>query len=220
METNISFYDIDGSVVYAFKGTAEEEKNPSQFLQDGNLNILKNEEFGWLLSPKRNNIIIQGSSGDQGETVPTSWVSDGTIEYDVVCYTQLNGSRLAYNLEYAFISHLMDNYPLGVICANRGHFRGNGGDETGVHVCGFIVLKNAKSLFQEKKFALSSRDVESRTEIIRTNMSKHPGIYQMVDPSPGKMAILDRKNEYLKSRVDVRRNRRSSENDTESESEE
>eukprot|EP00956_Cyclotella_meneghiniana_P014169 scaffold21127_cov20-Cyclotella_meneghiniana.AAC.1 len=88
----------DGSVVYAFKGTAEEEKNPSQFLQDGNLNILKNEEFGWLLSPKRNNIIIQGSSGDQGETVPTSWVSDGTIEYDVVCYTQLNGSRLAYDL--------------------------------------------------------------------------------------------------------------------------
>ena len=121
----------------------------------------------------------------------------------------------------------MDNYPLGVICANRGHFGGNGGDETGVHVCGFTVLKNAKSLFQDKKFALSSRNVENKTVTIRTNMSKHPGIYEMVDPSPGKMAILDRKNEYLKSRVDVRRNRLSkesaksdSENNAESETEE
>ena len=180
---------IDGSVVYAFKGTAKEEKNPSLFLQNGKLNIADTEEFGWLLGPRRNNIIIQGSSGDQGETVPTSWVSDGTIEYDVVCYTQLNGSRLAYDLENAFISHLMDKYPLGVICANRGHFRGNGGDETGVHVCEFTVLKNAKSLFQEKKFALSSRNVENKTVTIRTNMSKHPGIYEMVDPSPKKTGI-------------------------------
>ena len=58
-------------------------------------------------------------------------------------------------------------------------------------------------------------------------MSKHPGIYQMVDPSPRKMALLDRKNEYLKSRKDVRRNRQSkesaesdSENNAESNTEE
>ena len=121
----------------------------------------------------------------------------------------------------------MDNYPLGVICANRGHFRGNGGDETGVHVCGFTVLKNAKSFFQDKKFVLSSRNVENKTVTIRTNMSKHPGIYEMVDPSPKKLALLNQQSEYRKSRVDVRRNRQSkenaesdSENNAESETEE
>ena len=97
--TNISFNVIDGSVVYAFKATAQEMENPSQFLPNRDLNIACTEEFAWLLQPERNNIIIQGSGANEGHTIPISWVTDGTIEYEVVCYTQLNGARLAYDLE-------------------------------------------------------------------------------------------------------------------------
>lgn len=92
-------------------------------------------------------------------------------------------------------------------CANRGHFGGTSGDEIGVHVCGVLIVKNARSLFQNRKFALSSKNIESRIETIKRNMSKHPDIYQMVDPCPEKLEVLKKTSQYAKSRGEVRRNR-------------
>ena len=138
----------------------------------------------WLISGKRNNLILQGTDGDEeGNSVPIHWTTDGTIQHEIIGYTQTNGAKLAYDIESDFIKCLQKKCPLGVNLANQGLYRGHGEDETGVHMAAIIVITNAKELHQSRKFAFSSSLLESRKITIKQNAMKHPNIYQFVDPS-------------------------------------
>ena len=118
---------MTGALFYAFKGTAEDMYNRSSYLNSKVLNVASNEQWMWLTSGTRNNLIIQGTDGDEeGNRVPFHWTTDGTIQHEIIGYTQTNGAKLAYDIESDFIKCLQKKCPLGVNLANQGLYRAYG----------------------------------------------------------------------------------------------
>lgn len=182
-----------GSLIYVFKATAECMDNSSMYLHTKELNIAGNEHFRFLIQGCSNNIILQGSDGDEGNTVPLHWTTDGTIKYEVIGYTQTNGAQLAYNIESDLIQYVMNKYPMGINCANRGLYRGHGEDRVGVYVAAILIITNAKELHESGKFAFSSNISESNRKTIKHASTKHPNVYQFVDPCSEKKAAINNK---------------------------